>query len=295
MTVNSATSDLMFSAIGSSVFDDWSAPGEKLEVYISTTGTNITDFTSIWSNRFDPAEVWNDYTLPLATYNGQDIYIAFRHHDSYNEFFIGLDNLVITDASSIVANPNQVPVATDDNGGNIVMNGADGTINILTNDTDADGNPSPTSGHTVDIDPIAPGVQATFTNPIDNSVWTYSPTTGVLTCNPATGFTGSTICIYNLCDSDNACDNATVSFTVQNTSGINEITNNIVVSPNPTTNVFTIHTDELVKNVRVYSLNGTEVIKTTNKEISLMNVENGMYIVEVQTEKGTFKTYVVKN
>jgi hypothetical protein len=26
-----------------------------------------------------------------------------------------------------------------------------------------------------------------------------------------------------------------------------------------------------------------------------LNVENGMYIVEVQTEKGTFKTYVVKN
>lgn len=114
---------------------------------------------------------------------------------------------------------NNQPVATDDDGGSLTQDGADGTVSILQNDTDADGNPSTSSGHTVDLDPITPGVQHTFTSPIDGTVWTYNPSTGELSANPADGFNGTTSTIYILCDDQGACDNATVTFTVTPTSG----------------------------------------------------------------------------
>jgi large repetitive protein len=117
---------------------------------------------------------------------------------------------------------NQAPVANDDHGGSIEQDGADGTVNILANDTDPDGNPTPTSGHTVDMDPITPGIQSTFTNTfVDNTVWTYNTATGVVTCNPAAGFSGTTVTIYTLCDAGGLCDNATITFVVTPVAGNN--------------------------------------------------------------------------
>jgi DNA primase len=53
-------------------------------------------------------------------------------------------------------------VANNDAALALTEDGANGTVNILTNDTDIDGNPTPTSGHTIDLDP-ASGVQNTTT------------------------------------------------------------------------------------------------------------------------------------
>jgi hypothetical protein len=110
------------------------------------------------------------------------------------------------------------PLANDDNGGSIVQDGADGTVEIISNDTDIDGNPSvPTNGvgqFTVDVDPLTAGVQTTFVSPLDGTTWTYDPATGIITCNPADGFNGTTTTIYTLCDPTGVCANATITFVV---------------------------------------------------------------------------------
>jgi hypothetical protein len=71
--------------------------GELLEVYISTTGTNIGDFIPIWNNRFRNADqgTWFSFTLALSAYAGQNIHIAFRHYDSSDEFWVGVDDVMV--------------------------------------------------------------------------------------------------------------------------------------------------------------------------------------------------------
>lgn len=58
---------------------------EKYSVLISTTGTEVEDFETIFSERLTedmPNWVWVLRTLDLSDYAGQQIHIAFRHHES---------------------------------------------------------------------------------------------------------------------------------------------------------------------------------------------------------------------
>ncbi|MFN5417307.1 MAG: T9SS type A sorting domain-containing protein, partial [Flavobacteriia bacterium] len=166
----------------------------------------------------------------------------------------------------------------------------------LSNDTDADGNPSATSGHTVDLDVITPGVQTTITSPIDQSVWTYNTSTGVVTCNPATDFDGTTIMVYTLCDAGGLCDNATITFTVQNTSSIEENTLVSSLYPNPVKDILSIKTAAKIASISVLSLDGKEI--STYKVDSKINVSNlnaGIYFLEVKAENGLIsKTKFIK-
>jgi len=111
----------------------------------------------------------------------------------------------------------QLPVANDDTGASLTEDGANGTVNIITNDTDSDnGNPTaPTNGagqFTVDLDPSTPGIQLTFTD--GTGTWTYNPATGVVTFDPANNYNGTAIISYQLCDQQGGCDNATITFAV---------------------------------------------------------------------------------
>ncbi len=58
---------------------------EKYSVLVSTTGTEVEDFETIYSERLTEEMenwVWVLRTLDLSDYAGQEIHIAFRHHDS---------------------------------------------------------------------------------------------------------------------------------------------------------------------------------------------------------------------
>ncbi len=141
------------------------------------------------------------------------------------------------------------PVANDDTGAPLVEDGANGVVAILSNDTDPDGTPAaPTNGagqYTVDLDPGTPGLQTTFTDA--TGTWTYNPTTGDVTFDPANNYNGTATITYELCDPDGLCDQATISFTVapvndppsqgNETMGpIAEDTPTATTSPNLTTN-----------------------------------------------------------
>jgi hypothetical protein len=78
------------------------------------------------------------------------------------------------------------------------------------------GNPSaPTNGagqFTVDLNTTSGGVQTTNTTP--QGVWTYNPTTGEVTFDPANDFNGTATLIYELCDPTSLCDTAVITFEV---------------------------------------------------------------------------------
>ncbi len=79
---------------------DW--PSEKIGVEVSTTGTQPANFSSIYTTTLTAADtIWKEVTLPLANYNGQDIYIAFRHYDCTDWFYVKIDKVQVMQASNI--------------------------------------------------------------------------------------------------------------------------------------------------------------------------------------------------
>lgn len=68
---------------------------ENYGVYVSTTGnTDPADFTDeLLVEQTD--SVWTLKTIDMSAYEGQDIYIAFRHFDVTNMFYIKLDNVTL--------------------------------------------------------------------------------------------------------------------------------------------------------------------------------------------------------
>ncbi|MFW5768182.1 MAG: choice-of-anchor J domain-containing protein [Bacteroidota bacterium] len=73
---------------------DWSE--ENYSVMISTSGTAPADFVSIHSETLPAgSDAWSEVVLPLTDYDGEVIYIAFRHHDCTDQFQIKLDDVSI--------------------------------------------------------------------------------------------------------------------------------------------------------------------------------------------------------
>lgn len=150
------------------------------------------------------------------------------------------------------------PVANDDIVTTpLIEDGASGVVSILTNDTDADGSPTPTSGHTVDLGPT-PGIQNTITTL--EGVWTYDTTTGVVTFDPAVNFNGVAVLPYTLCDTGTPvlCDDATITFTVNPVNDAPILINNTI-----TTNVNTPVSGDLTVNGIDYDIDGTPLVAYT--------------------------------
>ncbi|MBU0764560.1 MAG: choice-of-anchor J domain-containing protein, partial [Bacteroidetes bacterium] len=67
---------------------------EHFSVMVSTTGIDPADFTEIYSETLS-AEGWKAITLPLSAYDGNDIFIAFRHWDCSDVWKLRLDDITI--------------------------------------------------------------------------------------------------------------------------------------------------------------------------------------------------------
>ena len=119
-------------------------------------------------------------------------------------------------ATVTILDANAPPVANDDNGGSLTEDSANGTVNVITNDTDPDANPTaPVNGpgqFTVDLDAGTAGVQTTFTDA--TGTWTLNPVTSIVTFDPANNYNGTATITYALCDPAAACDDATITFVV---------------------------------------------------------------------------------
>ncbi|MCR4964478.1 MAG: choice-of-anchor J domain-containing protein [Bacteroidales bacterium] len=69
---------------------DASYCSENFGVYISTTGTATTDFTSVYQGTAD--SVYQRVAISLASYVGQNIYIAIRHYNTTDMYWLNIDD-----------------------------------------------------------------------------------------------------------------------------------------------------------------------------------------------------------
>lgn len=75
---------------------------ENYSIMISTTDAELSSFTSVFSETLPMYDgSWFERSVSLAEYNGQKVYIAFRHHNSSDVFQIKIDDLEISVATSI--------------------------------------------------------------------------------------------------------------------------------------------------------------------------------------------------
>jgi photosystem II stability/assembly factor-like uncharacterized protein len=166
--------------------------------------------------------------------------------------------------------PNTAPTAQDDVASTAFNTPV--TVNVLANDTDAEGNINPSS--------------VTVTVPSPNGTTSVNTTTGAITFTPTSGFSGNTTFTYQVCD--NAliplCATAVVTITV----GVNSIEENTILTavyPNPVNSVLTIESKEQVKSLRVISLDGKEMLHVKNaKTINVEQLAKGIYTLEITFE-----------
>lgn len=80
---------------------------------------------------------------------------------------------------------------------------------------------------------------------------------------------------------------STAKFTKENTS----------IYPNPATNYFNVDAkDDKVQNIKLYSQDGKIVLETSNtKKINISNLENGVYIVSIETATKQFSKKLIIN
>lgn len=74
------------------------------------------------------------------------------------------------------------------------------------------------------------------------------------------------------------------------TMGISEVNENaLTIYPNPTQESLNILTKEAIESVRIYSLNGQEVLESNQSTVDVSNLPNATYIIVVKTKNS--KTY----
>lgn len=84
------------------------------------------------------------------------------------------------------------------------------------------------------------------------------------------------------------------------TNKIHPVLNNVLVYPNPTSKYLSINLGEIYQDidVQIYNLVGQEVLHkhyTSNHEVQLnLDIESGVYILNIQTEKGETRLKVIK-
>lgn len=70
-------------------------PDEYYEVKVSTNGTSLNNFTTVFSETLT-TDQWDERTVSLANYAGQNINIAFVHTNSSDVFMMKIDNISVT-------------------------------------------------------------------------------------------------------------------------------------------------------------------------------------------------------
>ncbi|MBR4829096.1 MAG: choice-of-anchor J domain-containing protein [Muribaculaceae bacterium] len=87
-------------------------PAEHFGIYVSTTGTNPSDFTLLDEWTLTSAD-WKQFSVDLGLYTGQQGYIAVHHFNGNNQFLILVDDFELdTEASISIEMPVVITPAT---------------------------------------------------------------------------------------------------------------------------------------------------------------------------------------
>ena len=202
-------------------------------VLVTAANTDVTPITT------GPLSIDANGVLTLAANTPSGMYPI-----TYQICVVGASPANCDTAIATVVVLNNAPVPLNDT--TTISEGNTASLNILSNDTDVDGQPTTTSGHTVDLDASIAGIQNTITTA--QGTFTYDPLTGIVTFVPISiNFNGIASIPYTLCDTQPLCNVAQINITVTPVNdapvAINDINNtlvNIVVTGNVITNDFDI-------------------------------------------------------
>ena len=93
------------------VMDEYGYP-ETYRIYVSTNGTDISDFQPLTDDLLTPnTNKWTECTVDLSAYNGQTGHIAFHHYNCYDKSFMFIDAVSIGDnwtTVNSVTSPNTI-------------------------------------------------------------------------------------------------------------------------------------------------------------------------------------------
>lgn len=102
---------------------------------------------------------------------------------------------------------------------------------------------------------------------------------------------------YAVIVSDGVCTDTSACFAINNVAiGENDLANGITVYPNPTTGKLSITSSEKIETIEVYDVLGREVLTVHHpaSEIDLSTLQNGVYVIRLQTKKGITVSKVIK-
>ncbi|MCA1763917.1 MAG: choice-of-anchor J domain-containing protein [Flavobacteriales bacterium] len=100
---------------------------EQYQVLVSTTGTELADFTDeIVTETLEDAE-WQARSYDLSDYEGEEIYIAWRHFDTEDQNLLTLDNVVLPGEIINCEPCSDLPTITSDD---ITCDGDNWTLNL---------------------------------------------------------------------------------------------------------------------------------------------------------------------
>jgi PKD repeat protein len=147
---------------------------------------------------------------------------------------------------------------------------------------------------TINISPVVTIAQnGTVLNVTSGASYLWS--TGEVVQNITPTVTGWHWCIVT---DANGCESEQVFYEVLNLStSVNDmLAEQIAIYPNPTKGFLVIGTDYLIEQVRIFNVHGN-VVESQLKEnaIDVSDVSNGIYFIEIHTDKGLARKKFIKN
>ncbi len=96
---------------------DW--PSEKYKCVLSTTGSDVTDFTTNLYEEVIIVGPNNGYTkrsIDISSYIGETIYLAWVHYDCSDNYLIGIDDISVYKNTTVDVGIVEVKTPTNENG-----------------------------------------------------------------------------------------------------------------------------------------------------------------------------------
>ncbi|MBP1644858.1 MAG: putative hemagglutinin [Bacteroidetes bacterium] len=255
-------------------------PAEHYGVYISTTGTNSSDFTLLFEETLtaaNPNRTWLERNIDLSAYNNQQVYIAWRHFNCSDEQSLDLDDISVMSSSNT---PSSVTTLDATN----LQNRATTLNATITRGTDI----ISSQGFEWKAETDESLQSVDIANVIDDN---FS-----LALTELSPYTIYKYKAYIVVDGNKLYGEEK---SVQ-TLGLNMVTGNteINIYPNPVSNDLNIECSEKIDSIEVYDSLGRRIIRQENSPkkttIDVSNLNNGIYILKLITEKGIGEYKIVK-
>ncbi len=75
---------------------------EHYGIYVSTTGTATSDFTLLFEETCSDYSNWQNMQVDLSAYAGQEVYLAVRHFDCTDQYYLRVDNMKVETGGAVL-------------------------------------------------------------------------------------------------------------------------------------------------------------------------------------------------